>query len=411
MDVVYERCAGLDIHKKLVVACVVTPGVKGTPTKTIRSFGAMTDDIRDLADWLASYGVTHVAMESTGVYWKPIWNVLEERFELVLAHARHIKAVPGRKTDVKDSEWIADLLRHGLIQGSFVPDRFQRELRELTRYRTELTGERAAEINRLQKTLEGANIRLASVASDLTGRSAREMLEALVAGATDTSTLAQMARGRMREKIGELERALAGSMGVHQRFLVARHLAMIDAFDDSIAQVSGEIEARTRPFEAELARLDTIPGVARRTAEVFIAEAGVDMSRFPTAGQFAAWAGLAPGNHQSAGKRKSGKLREGNQPLRQTMTESAHAAVRKRNSYAAAQYHRIAARRGKKRATLAVAHALLVSAYTMLKRGEDYRDLGPTYFDDRDRDAVRKRLLRRLELLGYHVDLTQRRAA
>lgn len=411
MDVLCERCCGLDIHKKTIVACVVLPGAAGRPEKTIRTFGTMTDDILALADWLSGQGVTHVAMESTGVYWKPIWNLLENRFELVLANAQHIKAVPGRKTDVKDCEWIADLLRHGLLKGSFVPDRFQRELRELTRYRTELTRERAAEINRLQKTLEGANIKLAGVASDVTGRSARDMLAALVAGATDTHALAELARGRMREKIGELERALSGSFGPHQRFLVARHLTLIDSFDDSITQVSTEIEARTRPFEEQIARLDTIPGVARRTAEVFIAEVGTDMSRFPTANHLAAWAGLAPANNESAGKRKSGKIREGNQSLRTGMTEAAHAATRKRNSYPAAQYHRLAARRGKKRAMIAVAHSLLISAYHMLKRGQDYQDLGPTYFDDRDRQAVRKRLVHRLEQLGYHVDLKQRTAA
>jgi len=411
VDVVYERCCGLDLHKKTIVACVIVPGAKGKPTKTVRTFGTMTDDIVRLADWLSAEGVTHVAMESTGVYWKPVWNVLENRFELLLANAHHIKTVPGRKTDVKDSEWIADLLRHGLIKASFVPDRFQRELRELTRYRIELTRARAAELNRLQKTLEGGNIKLASVASEIDGKSAREMLEALVAGATDVSAMAQCARGRMREKITELERALAGSFGPHQRFLVARHLAQLDSFDDSIAQVSAEIEERMRPFEAPLARLDTIPGVAQRTAEVLIAEMGMDMTRFPTAAHLAAWAGLAPGNNESAGKRKSGVTRKGNPVLKACMVEAANAAVRKRDSYAGAQYHRIVGRRGKKRAMVAVAHSLIVAAYHMLARGEDYQDLGASYFDDRDPAAVRKRLVRRLNDLGYDVDLHQRSAA
>lgn len=268
-----------------------------------------------------------------------------------------------------------------------------------------------AEVNRLQKTLEGANIKLASVVSEVDGKSAREMLEALVAGAMDVSALAQLSRGRMREKIKDLERALSGSFGPHQRFLMARHLALIDSFDDSIAQVSTEIAERMRPFDEQIARLDTIPGVARRTAEVFIAEAGPDMSRFPMARHLAAWAGLAPGNNESAGKRKSGRTRKGNPPLQTGMVEAAHAGVRKRNSYVGAQYHRLAARRGKKRALVAVAHALLTSAYHMLKRGVDYQDLGPNYFDDRDRQAVKRALVKRLERLGYHVDLKEQAAA
>jgi transposase len=411
VEVVHERAAGLDLHKRTVVACTLVPGAAGKPTKALRTFGTMTEDILALGDWLAAQGVTHVAMESTGVYWKPVWNLLEDRFELLLANAHHIKAVPGRKTDVKDAEWIADLLRHGLLQASLVPDRFQRELRELTRYRTELTRERAAEVNRLQKTLEGANIKLAAVVSEIDGKSAREMLDALVDGATDVGALAQLARGRLREKTKELERALAGSFGAHQRFLVARHLALLDAFDDSIAQVSGELAERMRPFERPLAHLDTIPGVGQRTAEVVIAEMGTDMDRFPSAAHLAAWAGLAPGNYESAGKQRRGTTRQGNPALKTCLVEAANAAVRTKGSYAAAQYHRLAARRGRKRALVAVAHSLLVAAYHMLKRGEDYRDLGPTHFDDRDRHAVSKRLTQRLEQLGYDVELHQRAAA
>ena len=341
------------------------------------------------------------------MYWKPIWNLLEERFELLLANAQHLKAVPGRKTDVKDCEWIADLLRHGLLKASFVPDRFQRELRELTRYRTGLLQARAAEINRLQKTLEGANSKLAAVASDVLGKSGRDILEMLVAGSTDATALAQLARGRLREKTAELERALTGSFGSHQCFLVARHWALIDAFDESVAQVSAEIEERMRPFEVEIARLDTIPGVARRTAEVFVAEVGTDLTRFPTAGHLAAWAGMAPGNNESAGKRKSGKTRKGNPALRTALMEGAQAAARKRNSYTAAQYHRLTARRGKKKALVAVGHSLLTAGYHMLKRGVDYQDLGINYFDERDRRAVEHRLVHRLERLGYEVSLTK----
>jgi transposase len=411
VEVVHERCAGLDLHKKTVVACALVPGPAGKAAKTLRTFGTMTQDLLALGDWLTALGVTHVAMESTGVYWKPVWNLLEDRCELLLANAQHIKAVPGRKTDVKDAEWIADLLRHGLLQASFVPDRFQRELRELTRYRTQLTRERAAELNRLQKTLEGANIKLAAVVSEIDGKSAREMLEALVDGATDVAALAHLARGRLREKTAELERALAGSFGPHQRFLVARQLALLDAFDDSIAQVSAELVERMRPFEAQLAHLDTIPGVGQRTAEVVIAEIGTEMERFPSAAHLAAWAGLAPGNYESAGKQQRGTTRHGNPALKTCLVEAATAAVRTKRSYAAAQYQRLAARRGRKRALVAVAHAMLVAAYHMLQRDEDYRDLGATYFDDRDHAALSKRLTRRLEQLGYDVELHQRAAA
>ena len=311
MDVVYERCCGLDIHKKTVVACLIVPGPNRKAQKAIRTFGTMTEDLLALADWLAEHGATHVAMESTGVYWKPIWNLLEDRFELLLVNAQHLKAVPGRKTDVKDSEWIADLLRHGLLRASFVPDRPQRELRELTRYRTALLQDRAAEVNRLQQTLEGANIKLAAVATDVLGKSGREILAALVAGDTAATALAQLAKGRLREKIPQLERALAGRVGPHQRFLLARHLAQIDAFDETVTHVSAEIAERLRPVDDDLERLDTIPGVGRRTAEVIVAELGTDLERFPTAGHAASWAGMCPGNNESAGKRKSGKTRIG----------------------------------------------------------------------------------------------------
>jgi transposase len=403
VDVVYERCCRLDIHKKLVVACVLVPGKGRKAHKDVRTFGTMTEDLLALADWLAGYGVTHVAMESTGVYWKPIWNLLEDRFALLLVNARHLKAVPGRKTDVKDSQWIAELLRHGLLKASFVPDRPQRELRELTRYRTALLQDRAAEVNRLQQTLEGANIKLAAVATDVLGKSGREILEALVAGDTAAEALAQLAKGRLREKIPQLERALAGRAGAHQRFLVARHLAQIDAFDETVAQVSAEIAERLRPFEADLERLDTIPGVGRRTAEVIVAELGPDLRRFPTAGHAASWAGMCPGNNQSAGKRKSGQTRKGNPALRTALVEAARGAARKRGCYLAAQYHRLAARRGKKKALIAVGHTLLVIAYHVLKRGVDYAELGPNYFDERDRAAVARRLIRRLEALGFDV--------
>jgi transposase len=405
MDVVYPRCSGLDVHKKTVVACVIVPGAKGKPQKAIRTFGTMTDDLLALGDWLAEREVTQVAMESTGVYWQPIWNLLEERFTLLLVNAYHVKQVPGRKTDVGDCEWIADLLRHGLLTGSFVPDRSQRELRELTRYRTALMQERAAEVNRLQKTLEGANIKLAAVATDVLGKSGRQILEALVAGGTAAGDLAQLARGRMRDKIPQLERALTGSFRPHQQFMVARHVAFIDDLDELVAQVSAEIAERLRPAEADVELLDEITGIGRPTAEVWLAEVGSDLERFPTHGHLASWAGLCPGNNESAGKRKSGKTRKGNAALRTALVVAAQAAARKRDSFLSAQYRRLAARRGPKKAIVALAHSLLVIAYHVLKRRVNFADLGPTYFDERNRMSVQRQLVRRLERLGYKVAL------
>jgi transposase len=405
MRVVYERCCGLDVHKSSVVACVLAMGAGGEPQKEVRTFGTMTADILALAEWLVGWGCTHVAMESTGVYWKPIWNLLESSFTLLLANARHIKAVPGRKTDVRDSEWIADLLQHGLLQPSFVPDRPQRELRELTRYRTSLIRERAAEVNRLQKTLEGANIKLAAVATDIAGKSGRQMVAALVGGTTDPAALADLAKGRMREKLPALERALAGCVGPHQRFLLAEQLAHVEYLDASIDRVSGEIQERLRPEEDAIARLVTIPGVARRTAEVLVAEIGTDMRQFPTARHLASWAGLCPGNNESAGKRKSGRTRKGNPWLRTALVEVAQAAGRARQTYLGAHYRRLASRRGKKKACVAVGHTILGIAYHVLDRGTTYEDLGPQYFDRRDRTAVERRLVSRLESLGYKVTI------
>jgi transposase len=365
----------------------------------------MTDDLLALADWLAAEGVTHVAMESTGVFWKPLFNLLEDRFQLLLVNARDIKQVPGRKTDVKDCEWIADLLRHGLLKASFVPDRPQRELRELVRYRTALVRERTSEVNRIQKTLEGANIKLASVASDPLGLSGRQMLDALVGGSTDTVAMAELARGKMRSKRGLLERALAGRMAAHQRFLLAEQLCHIDALDDSIAHVSGEIAERMRPFADALERLDTIPGIGPRMSEILVAEIGIDMSRFPSAAHLASWAGMCPGNQESAGKRKSGRTRKGNVWLRAALIESAHSLGRGRGTYLAAQYRRLTARRGKKKAAVALGHAILVIVYHLLSRGEVYHDLGVQYFDEGRRERLEHGLVRRLQDLGYKVTL------
>jgi transposase len=403
VEVLYPRCCGLDIHKRSVVACLLTPDADGQPRKELRSFGAMTDDLLALADWLTAAGCTHVALESTGVYWQPIYNLLEDGFELLLVNARHVKAVPGRKTDTKDCEWLAELLRHGLLRASFVPARPQRELRELTRYRTSLVRERTAEANRLQKTLEGANIKLAAVATDILGKSGRAMLAAVLAGTTDPHALAQLAQGRLREKLPQLEQALKGRFGAHQRFLVAQQLGHIDYLDAAIARVGAEIAERLAPIDEALARLDTIPGIGRHIAEALVAEIGVDMGRFPTASHLASWAGMCPGNHESAGKRRSGKTRNGSPWLRALLIQAAHAAARTKDTYLAAQYRRLAARRGRNKAAVAVGHTILVIAYHLLQRGTDYDELGARYFDEHERRAVERRLVRRLQGLGYKV--------
>lgn len=406
MKVVYPRSCGLDVHKKTVVACLMILAADGSLIKQVRTFGTMTEDLLALSDWLLGAGCTHVAMESTGSYWKPVWNILEGKFELLLVNAQHIKAVPGRKTDVRDCEWIAELLRHGLLRGSFVPDREQRELRELTRYRTSLTEEHTAEVNRVQKILEGGNIKLASVATDLMGKSGREMLAALVAGNIDAEAMADLARGKLRDKLPELRKALSGQVGHHQRFMLAEQLAHIDDLDERIARLDAEIEERMRPFAELIDRLDAIPGVGRRIAQVIIAEVGTDLSRFATAGHLASWAGMCPGNNQSAGKRKSGKTRKGNSALRAALIEAGHAAGKKKDSYLRAQYHRLTARRGRNKAAVAVGHTILGIAYHLITNEHSfYSDLGVHYFDERDRDRVQKRLVHRLEALGYTVSL------
>ncbi len=406
MDVVHRRCCGLDVHKQSVVACVLLGDPSGQPQPQIRTFGTYTNDLLALGDWLAEQSVTHIALESTGVYWKPIWNLLEDRFALLLVNPRHIKAVPGRKTDVQDAEWLAELLRHGLLKASFVPDRAQRELRELTRYRTSLINERSAAANRLQKTLEGANIKLASVASDVLGLSSRQMLAAVVAGTPlEANGLADIAHGKLRNKLPELEQALSGRVGPHQRFLLAEQLAHIDSLDASLERLSAEIAERMRPFDQLIDRLDAIPGIGRVIAEVLLAEIGVDMSRFPTANHLASWAGMCPGHNESAGKKRSGKTRKGSPWLRAALVQAAHAAAHSKQSYLAAQYRRLTARRGTRKAAVAVGHSILVSVYHLLSHDCPYVDLGPTYFEQRDPRAQR-RLVHRLEALGYNVQLT-----
>jgi transposase len=429
------------VHKKIVVACLIVPDSKGQRSKEVRTFRTTTQELLLLRDWLVLAGCTHLAMEATGVYWKPIYNVLDGALELLVVNARHIKAVPGRKTDVRDAEWIADLLQHGLLTSSFIPPAAQRELRELTRYRTNLVEERARTVNRLQKTLEDTNIKLGDVATDIMGKSARAMLEALLAGQTDPAVLADLARGRLKAKRAQLEEALVGTLKPHHRFMLTEHLALIATLDEAIRRASQEIEARMSPPDPgvlvpgspdEVAAsmeeledgerpepeehaplnwaeavdvLDSIPGINRRAAQGILAEIGTDMSRFPSAQHLASWAGMCPGNHESGGKRLSGKTRKGSPWLRKFLVEAAHAAAHTKNTYLSALYRRIASRRGAKIAMIAVGHAILVIIYHMLSEHSSYTDLGGNYFDEHDRQAIEKRLVRRLEKLGYHVEL------
>jgi transposase len=403
LDVLHERCCGLDLHKKSVTACRLTPGANGRIVKEVRTFGTMTADLLALGDWLEEGGITHVAMESTGVYWKPVWNLFEERFTLLLVNAHHVKVVPGRKRDVGDAEWLAELLRHGLLAPSFVPDRPARELRELTRYRSSLVRERTAEVNRLQKTLEGANIKLASVVSDVTGVSARAMLGELLAGHDDAAALAELAMGQLRRKRADLERALTGRVSAHQRFMLTQHLAHIDGLDEQIATVGAEIEDRLRPFDAALTILDSIPGIGRWSAQVILAEIGTDMSRFPTAGHLASWAGMCPGHDESAGKRRSGKTRKGSPWLRVTLTEAAYAAGRGKDPYLSGRYHRLMARKGKKKTAIAVGRSILELCHQLLTDGHLYDPQHPRPVAIVT--SPEARLVRQLEKLGHRVTL------
>ena len=421
VQVVHERCAGLDVHKKTVVACVLVSEATAPDgaRATVRTFGTMTTDLEQLATSLAERGVTHVAMEATGAYWKPVYNVLEAHgaFTLLVVNAEHFRAVPGRKTDVRDAEWLASLLRHGLLRASFIPHREQRELRELTRYRTSLIRERASEVNRLQKTLEMANVKLAAVLSDITGASGQRILQALLDGpegetdaaAAAASALAGLAHARvLKTKRAALEQAVVGRLTPATpalTFIVRRQLAHLAHLDDLIAECDAEVEAQTRPFVAQLEQLRTIPGVGTRTGEVVLAEVGVDMTRFPTHRHLAAWAGMCPGNKESGGKRRPAKSRRGSPWLKAALTEAAWATRRCKDGYLPAQFRRLAARRGPKRAIVAVGHTILVIAYHLLRHGSAYADLGGTYFDQRDRDATCRRAVKRLEALGYHVHL------
>lgn len=432
MRVMVKCGAGIDVHKKnVVVNCRQVEG-REIETET-RTFGTTTPELLQMTDWLASWGVTDVAMESTGVYWHPVYNLLEGSYKVLVVNAKHIKHVPGRKTDVKDAEWIAELLSYGLLKASFVPEKPQRDMRDLTRYRTKLVQERVREVNRVQKLLKGANIKLASVATDVLGVSGRLMLQALIEGNVDEKEMAEMAKGRMRSKIPELEKALTGIVSDHHRFMLGEQLAHIDFMDGQIAKISQEISVRLEKmsqeqqpptptegtgkteviedaeesltWQAAVELLDTVPGINQRAAEAILAETGIDMGQFPEDKNLTAWAGLAPGNNESGGKRYSGRTRKGNQALKTTMIQVAHAARRKKGSYASALYKRLVGRRGKKRAIVAVARSLLVSIYHMLTRQETYKDLGSEYFQARRKESKVDYLTKQLSKLGYEVQL------
>jgi transposase len=407
MERVYERCAALDVHKQQVTVCVHVPDRRGERSELRAEFGTMTGDLLGLRDWLQGLGVTHVAMEARGVYWKPVYYLLEDDFELLLVNAQHVKNVPGRKTDVQDAQWLCRLLEHGLVRSSFVPPKPIRELRDLTRYRKSLVWERGREANRLQKVLEDANIKLASVASRPLGASGKAMLRALCAGESDPEALADLAKGKLRAKLPALRAALEGRFRAHHALLVSHLLAHIEYLDETIAQLTAEVEERMRPFERQRELLCTIPGVAERTAEVIIAELGPDVERFPSHRHAASWAAVCPGHDESAGKRRSGKTRKGDRWLRVALIEAANSAAgRTKDTYLRAQYLRIKRRRGHKKAIVAVAHSILVSAYHVLAEGRPYDELGGDYFLRReDRERVAKRLVRQLERLGHSVTL------
>jgi transposase len=405
MEVIYPMCAGLDVHQKTVVACVRSAAKKKV-VREVRTFGTTISELLALADWLAAHGCTHVAMESTGVYWKPIWHVLEGTFALVLANAMHIRNIPGRKSDVNDATWIADLLAHGLIRGSFVPPASIQELRDLTRSRKQLVREVAQHTQRIQKILEDANIKLTEVLSDILGQSGRAIIEAMIAGEEEPAKLAGLAGGnRLKASQADLAGALQGRMTAHHRFLLKLHLGQIDALEGAVHEVEARVGEALVPFQEAVAHLLTMPGVSHTVARVIIAEVGVDMERFPTAGHLISWAGLCPGLHESAGKRVSTRLRKGAPWLKTTLVQAAWAAVRTKACYLRAQFLRLKTRRGPKKAIMAVAASMLTATYYMLKRHVAYQDLGGDYFDRRDQGKVAKRLIQRLTALGLQVEV------
>ena len=405
MDVMIERCAGLDVHKKTVVACVRTPGreVAGRH-KAVRTFATTLAGLEALREWLRGNGVTHVAMESTGVYWRPVYVVLEDDFELLLVNARHIKHVPGRKTDVRDCEWVARLLECGLLRGSFVPPPEIRDLRDLTRLRKSLIGERSRQINRVAKTLEMANIKLGSVVTDIMGKTGRGILDALAAGVETPEALARLAQGSLKKKRKELAEATAGRMTEHYRFMLSRHLRLIDELSQHIDELDVRIEERTRPFSRAADIIESMPGIAQRAAQTILAEIGPDMTRFPTSGHLASWAKVCPGTHESAGKRKSVSTGKGNTWLRATLGQVAWSAARTRGSYYSALYYRHRARGGSRKAISVVQHAILVALWHMLSTGASHEDLGNDFFIRRNKERRRRYHMRQLHKLGYTVE-------
>jgi transposase len=411
METIVERPAALDVHKASVMACARVPGADGRREEHVAEFASTVQGLLTLADWLDAHAVTRVAMEATGVYWKPVWAVLEDRFACMLVNARHVKQVPGRKTDVLDAQWLCRLLEAGLLRASLVPPRPIRTLRNLTRYRKSNIRDRQREANRLHKMMEDTGIKLDCVASDLLGKSGRAMLDALVSGTTDPNVLADLARGVLRKKIPALREALEGRFDAEHALVVGQILAHIDFLDAAIARLSDAIEQQIAPLAPAVELLCTIPGVERRAAEVLIAETGGDMTAFPTAAHLASWAGVCPGNNESAGKRRSGRSRQGSKWLRGTLIEAARAAARTRDTYLNAQYRRVRARRGANRASLAVAHSLLVAVWHMLQTGETYHDPGGDYYTRRDPARTTRRLVAQLERLGHTVTLQEGAAA
>jgi transposase len=405
MEAIIQRCCGIDVHKKSITVCLTTGQPHEEPTETVKTFSTMTRDLLACRDWLVSEGCTHVAMESTGVYWKPVFNILEDSMEVILANARNVKNVPGRKTDVNDCRWIAKLLRHGLIERSFIPPKPIRELRDLTRYRQKLIQQRSSEINRLQKFLEDANVKLSSVVTDITGVSAQEMIQHLIREDMTSQEMAQLAKGRLRNKIEQLEQSLEGYLSNHHRLILRLSLQMITSYDEAIEKLNKEIDKRMEPHQEISQRLEAISGVKKKTIENVVAEIGTDMTYFPSHAHLASWAGVGPGNHESAGKRKSGRTTHGNKWLKATLVEAAWAASKTKGSYLKAKYQRLAARRGKKRAALAVGHTILIAAYHIIKEQCVYKELGADFFDRLNEQHLLNRLTKRIAALGYKVDI------
>ena len=411
MEPIYTSCCGLDVHKKSIQACVRRVGKDGKILEQIRAFGTMTQDIRSLADWMSQQEVTHVAMESTGVYWKPIYNILEGKFNILLVNARHIKHVPGRKTDVKDSQWIAHLLQSGLLKGSFIPDKAQREFRDLTRHRAKLVDQRASVVNRVHKVLEDANIKLGAVATDIMGKSGKDMIRALIEGKKESAEIADLARRQLRGKIPQLQLALEGRVTDHHRFMLGELMDHLDYLDGQIDRFSQRIEEASRPFAKAIEEVVKLPGFEKRAAENVVAEIGCNMDQFPSADDLCSWAGICPGSNESAGKKKNGKTTKGSKWLRATLAQAAWAASKKKNSYFRAQYGRLSGRRGKKRAVIAVAHSLLTVIYYVLRDHVEYKDLGQDYFDKLNSKRLVPYLVNRLKNMGYEVSLTPMKVA